>query len=43
MKEQNLDFKVVWDFFIEMKYYAIQNYSKKYTYVAFCDFKYSSQ
>ena len=28
MKEQNLDFEVAWDFFIEMKY-TIQNYLKK--------------
>ena len=26
MKKQYLDFKVVWDFFIEMNYYTIQNY-----------------
>ena len=29
MKEQNLDFGVAQDFFIEMKYYTIQNYLKK--------------
>ena len=29
MKEQDLDFKVTQDFFIEMKYYTIQNYLKK--------------
>ena len=29
MKEQNLDFKVARDFFIEMKYYRVQNYLKK--------------
>ena len=26
MKEQNLDFEVARDFFIEMKHYTIQNY-----------------
>ena len=29
MEEQSLDFKVARDFFIEMKYYTIQNYLKK--------------
>ena len=29
MKEQNLDFEIARDFFIEMKYYAIQNHLKK--------------
>ena len=29
MKEQNIDFEIARDFFIEMKYYAIQNYLKK--------------
>ena len=29
MKKQNLYFKVARDFFIETKYYAIQNYLKK--------------
>ena len=29
MKKENLDFEVAWDFFIETKYYAIQNYMKK--------------
>ena len=28
MKEQNLDFEVAQDFFIEMKYYTFQNYLK---------------
>ena len=28
-EKQNLDFEVARDFFIEMKYYAIQNYLKK--------------
>ena len=28
-KKQNLDFQVALDFFIEMKYYTIQNYLKK--------------
>ena len=29
MKEQNLDFEVARDFFIEMKYHTIHNYLKK--------------
>ena len=29
MKKQNLDFEFPRDFFIEMKYYKIQNYLKK--------------
>ena len=29
MKKQNLDFEVVPHFFIEMKYYTIQDYVKK--------------
>ena len=29
MKEQNLNLEVARDFFIEMKYYTIQNYLKK--------------
>ena len=29
MEEQNLDFEIARDFFIEMKYYTIQNYLKK--------------
>ena len=28
-KKQNLDFKVARDFFLEMKYYTIQNYLRK--------------
>ena len=28
MKEQNLDFEVAWEFFIEMKYYTIKNHGK---------------
>ena len=42
MKELNLDFKVTRDFFIEMKYYKIQNYPKRYRHAGFCDFRYGS-
>ena len=40
MKQQNLDFEVARDFFVEMKCYTIQNYLKNMT--AFCDFRYRS-
>ena len=36
MKKQNLDFKFARDFFVEMKYYAIQCYLKIFTRVRFC-------
>ena len=42
MKKENLDFEVAWDFFIETKYYAIQNYLKKSTNIRLCDFRYRS-
>ena len=41
-KEHNLDFKVAQVFFIEMKYYKVQNYLKKCRHVGFYDFRYRS-
>ena len=42
MKKQNLYFEVIPDYFIEMKYYTIQDYGKKCRHVGFCDVRYRS-
>ena len=42
VKEQNLDFEFTWDFFVELKYYMIENYLKKCRHVGFCDFRHRS-
>ena len=42
MEKQNVDFQVTQYFFIEMKYYTIQNHLKKCRHVGFCDLIYRS-